>query len=147
MNERQSRSLTSWTPGFGQEQFPGIEETFSGPPAAINTTTTATTVLPAEVVEAAPAKGGLPFNLSNLSDLKSMVDRMGGIDGVLATMGKVQKFMSTLQQVAPMIKLFMGKKGKAAAADKSKGTPERRRPVRRRTNNKSRTRKTSYKRR
>jgi hypothetical protein len=115
MNEYHSPSQRSWTSGFGQDQFPGIEDTFAGPPAVINPT-----VLPAQTTAAA-AKGGLPFNLSNLSDLKAMIDRMGGIEGVLATMGKFQKFMSTVQQFAPMIKLFMGKKGnKAAATNKGK---------------------------
>jgi hypothetical protein len=77
------------------------------------------------------AKSSLPFNLSNLSDLKNIVDRMGGIEGVLSTMGKVQKFMSTMQQMAPMIKLFMGSKaGKAAATNTSKGVVRKRRTKR-----------------
>lgn len=127
MYESQLPSRRSWTSDFGQEQFPGIGGAFSGPPAVINpteiipaTTTAATTVAPA-------AKGGLPFNITNLSDIKAMVDRMGGIEGVLSTMGKVQKFMATMQQVAPMIKLFMGNKGKTATANSAKGTAVRRR--------------------
>jgi hypothetical protein len=116
MNEYHSPSQRSWTPEYEQNQFPGIEDTFSGPPAVINPT-----VLPVQTT-AVPAKGGLPFNLSNLSDLKAMVDRMGGIEGVLSTMGKFQKFMTTVQQIAPMIKLFMGNKGnKAATPNKAKG--------------------------
>ncbi len=125
MNEPLPPAYRSWTPG--QESFPGLEQSFASPPPdPINPT-----VLP---VQTTAAKGGLPFNIniSNLSDLKAMVDRMGGVEGVLSTMGKVQKFMSTMQQFAPMIKLFMGK-GKAAAADTSKGvSPRRRRTSRRR---------------
>jgi hypothetical protein len=122
MNEPQSPSLHSWSPVFGQDPFPGIEQnSFSGPPEVINPT-----VLPAQVTTV--AKTGLPFNLSNLGDLKAMVDRMGGIDGVLATMGKFQKFMATMQQVAPMIKLFIGKGGKAVTANSSKKVSRRRRP-------------------
>ncbi|QJD84751.1 tyrosine protein kinase [Cohnella herbarum] len=143
MSEPLSSSLNSWNSGFGQDPFPGIESSFSGPPAAINPT-----VIPpqVQVVEATKAtKGGLPFNLSNLSDLKSMVDRMGGIEGVLATMGKVQKFVSTMQQVAPMIKLFMGNKGKKSSDTKTK-TKRRRRPVKRSTSRKRRSRRSAKKR-
>jgi hypothetical protein len=143
MSEPLSSSLNSWNSGFGQDPFPGIESSFSGPPAAINST-----VLPSQVqvVEATKAtKGGLPFNLSNLSDLKSMVDRMGGIEGVLATMGKVQKFVSTMQQVAPMIKLFMGNKGKKSS-DANTKTKRRRRPVKRSTSRKRRNRRAAKKR-
>ncbi len=121
MNEQQSPSLHGWTQGFGQDHFPGIEQPFAGPPEVINPT-----VLPAQT-SALTKGGGLPFNISNLSDLKAVVDRMGGIEGVLSTMGKFQKFISTMQQIAPMIKLFMGNKGKVATANKSKGTAPRRR--------------------
>lgn len=142
MSEPLSSSPHGWNSGFGQDQFPGIESTFSGPPAVINPT-----VLPAQVVEATATKGGLPFNLSNLNDLKSMVDRMGGIEGVLSTMGKVQKFVATMQQVAPMIKLFMGNKGsKASTANKTK-TSRRRRPASRPSGSKKRARRPAAKRR
>ncbi|MCP3747109.1 MULTISPECIES: tyrosine protein kinase [Paenibacillus] len=58
-----------------------------------------------------PAKGGLLGglgNLSNLNEIKGFIDRMGGIDGIVATVGKVQKVMSSVQQFAPMAKLIMG---------------------------------------
>lgn len=139
MSEPLSSSLNGWNSGFGQDPFPGIESSFSGPPAAINSTALPSQV---QVVEATKAtKGGLPFNLSNLSDLKSMVDRMGGIEGVLATMGKVQKFVSTMQQVAPMLKLFMGNKGKKTSDASSKTKRKRRRrPIKRSTSRKRRGR-------
>ncbi|WMT41737.1 hypothetical protein RE628_04395 [Paenibacillus sp. D2_2] len=35
-----------------------------------------------------------------------MLDRMGGIDGIMATMGKVQSMMQTFQQFAPMAKMI-----------------------------------------
>ncbi|XID90479.1 tyrosine protein kinase [Paenibacillaceae bacterium WGS1546] len=129
MRESQSSSTNSWTPGYGQDSFPGIQDPFSGPPAPIDQ--------PDIIVQAnpvpAPKAGGLPFNLSNLGDIKNIIDRMGGIDGILATMGKVQKFVTTMQQFAPMIKLFMNKGGKAATANRSKGGAPRRRATRRRT--------------
>ena len=59
----------------------------------------------------APAKGGLLGslgNLNNLNEIKGFIDRMGGIDGIVATLGKVQKVMSSVQQFAPMAKLIMG---------------------------------------
>jgi hypothetical protein len=132
LDEPQSPSPYGWNPGYGQDSFPGIENSFSGPPAVINPT-----VLPAQITN--PAKGGLPFNLSSLSDLKSIVDRMGGIEGVLTTMGKFQKFMATMQQFAPMLKLFMGSKGsKADSTNNSKGSPRRRRTAGRPTTGKAR---------
>jgi hypothetical protein len=136
MNEPETPSLNGWTPSFGQNPFPGIENSFAGPPEVINPT-----VIPTQIKTA--TKGGLPFNLSNLNDLKAMVDRMGGIEGVLATMGKFQKFMSTMQQVAPMIKLFMGNKGaKAATANTTKSGTKRKRPSNRRQGSKPQTRRT-----
>jgi hypothetical protein len=137
MNEYHLPSQRSWTPEYEQDQFPGIEDTFSGPPAVIHPT-----VLPAQTT-AAVAKGGLPFNLSNLSDLKAMVDRMGGIEGLLSTMGKFQKFMASVQQIAPMLKLFMGNKGnKAATPNKAKGKriPSRKRRTSNSAASKARTR-------
>ncbi|MFC5704199.1 hypothetical protein ACFPVX_23165 [Cohnella faecalis] len=103
MNDYPHRGLGGWQqgPGLGGEAFPGIGESLSGPPALANPQ-----VLPAAQA-ATKAAGG--FSLANLSDLKSVIDRMGGIEGVLSTVGKVQKFMSTMQQVAPIIKLFMNK--------------------------------------
>jgi len=74
-----------------------------------------------------PAK---PMGLPNLADLKLLVDRMGGIDGILSTVQKIQKIVGTVQQFAPMIKLIAGslgpKKAAAASAD-GEARPRRRR--------------------
>jgi hypothetical protein len=135
MDDQHSPSMYGWTSGFGQDQYPGIGNTFAGPPEVINPV-----VLPAQTVTTT-AKGGLPFNISNITDLKAMVDRMGGIEGVLATVGKFQKFMSTMQQMAPMIKLFMGNKGgKAATANTTKKVSTQRRPAARPAASKVRSR-------
>ncbi|MFC4600346.1 aminotransferase [Cohnella hongkongensis] len=112
MADPQSPSVHSWGPGFGQQDFPGIGGAFSGPPAVIDDA-----VMPMQAPVAPAAKSALPFNLSNLGDLKTMFDRLGGIDGILSTMGKVQKFVSTMQQVTPMLKLFLGKGGTAVTAN------------------------------
>ncbi|WP_226001528.1 tyrosine protein kinase [Paenibacillus sp. BJ-4] len=61
--------------------------------------------------DTAPAQGGLLGslgNINNLNQIKGFIDRMGGIDGIVATLGKVQKVMSSVQQFAPMAKLLMG---------------------------------------
>lgn len=71
-----------------------------------------------------------PFGLSNLADLKLIIDRMGGIDGILNTVQKVQKIVGTVQQFAPMIKLLAGSLGPKKAAAASTNTESR--PGRRR---------------
>jgi hypothetical protein len=80
-------------------------------PSAVATTT----VIPGAV---AAKTGG--FSLANLGELKGVIDRMGGIDGIVSSMGKFQKVMTGVQQMAPMIKLMMGSFGKG----KTKGTSE-----------------------
>lgn len=136
MIERHSPSYRNWT--SGQESYPGLGQPFAGPPAPANPT-----VLPAQA-SASPIK--LPFNISlaNINEIKAMIDRMGGVEGVLNTMGKVQKFMSTVQQIAPLVKLFIGKgKNKSGSADKSDGDdyvrPRRRKTPRKRPASRRRT--------
>jgi hypothetical protein len=63
------------------------------------------------------AASGLLGNF-NLKDIKSVVDRMGGIDGIISTMGKVQKIVSSIQQMQPMLRLlFSMLPGKAKTTD------------------------------
>jgi len=89
------------------------------------------------VTEAAkPAKGG-GFNLGNsLNEIKGIVDRMGGIDGIVSTMTKVQKVVGSISQMAPLIKVLagsFGKKGTASIAeDDSDDAPTPRRKKKRR---------------
>ncbi|MNH89881.1 hypothetical protein D3C73_424140 [compost metagenome] len=58
--------------------------------------------------------GGLNFN-----QIKGFVDRMGGIEGIMGTMTKFQKFVGTFQQMAPMMKVLFNSfsKGKAQSAN------------------------------
>lgn len=58
--------------------------------------------------------GGLLGNF-NLGQVKGFVDKMGGIEGIVGTMTRVQKMVSSFQQMAPMLKLLMGSFGKASA--------------------------------
>jgi hypothetical protein len=81
-----------------------------------------------------PAQGAAKgaFGLPNLADLKLIIDRMGGIDGILSTVQKVQKIVGTVQQFAPMIKLLAGSLGKGKAASASADNEWRPRRRRRR---------------
>jgi hypothetical protein len=47
-----------------------------------------------------------------MDQIKGFVDRMGGIEGIVSSVGKVQKVMASFQQMAPMVKLVMGTFGK-----------------------------------
>lgn len=71
--------------------------------------------LPA-VTEPAKSGSGLLSGF-NLGQIKTMIDRMGGIEGVLDTVSKVQKVMQSVQQLAPMIRLLMPKLNKADEDD------------------------------
>lgn len=100
----------------------------------INLSPTAPTTT-ADLVETAKESGG--FSLGNsLNDIKGFVDRIGGIDGIVSTMTKVQKVVSSVSQMAPLIKVLAGSFGKkgasaAIAEDDNEGSPPRRRKRRR----------------
>ncbi|WP_052702827.1 hypothetical protein [Paenibacillus beijingensis] len=93
---------------------------------------------PVEVVAAESTKSG-GLSLPNLTELKGLVDRMGGIDGILSTMTKVQKVVGNVQQMAPFVKMMFsafGKGGGAKAAttqttDDTEWKPRRRKKRRR----------------
>jgi hypothetical protein len=84
-----------------------------------------------ELVEAAPAitkTGG--FSLASLGDIKGYIDRMGGIDGILTTVGKVQKVVSSVSQMAPLVKVLLASFKKSKDDDDSDATdwkPKRKR--------------------
>ncbi|MGG1311595.1 MULTISPECIES: aminotransferase [Cohnella] len=148
MNNRNPPSLHSFTPGFGGpggaplggpggapfgggpggSPFPGLGDPFGGPPAAFN---------PVEVVNpggqpaAGAAKGLGAF--ANLNEIKGIIDRMGGIDGILSGMTKIQKIVSTMQQMAPLFKLFAKGAAKAGTASSNTAARPRRRTRRRRS--------------
>ncbi|WP_143044376.1 hypothetical protein [Paenibacillus sp. CF384] len=96
-----------------------------------------TLIEPTKVEEKTDAKSG--FNLAtSLNDLKGVVDRMGGIDGIVTTMGKVQKVVGSITQMAPLIKVLAGSFGKKGASvtstdDDDDAPPKRRKRKRRRT--------------
>jgi len=93
---------------------------------------------PAEVKEkdAKPASSSGGFSLAsltkyaNIDELKGLVDRFGGLEGILSTVTTVQKVVSTVGQIAPMVKVFTGVLGKnkeGATSEESKSIPARRR--------------------
>jgi hypothetical protein len=55
----------------------------------------------------------------NFGQIKGFIDRMGGIDGVMGHVGRIQKFIQSIQQMSPMIKVLMGSFG-GKAVTKSK---------------------------
>lgn len=82
---------------------------------------------------AAPSSGGSSGLLSNFSmnDIKGFIDRMGGVEGILSTVGKVQKFAQTFSQFAPMVKLLIPKLGASNNDDDDYSYRPRRRRRRR----------------
>ena len=82
-----------------------------------------------------PAAPKSPNPLANLKfqDIKAWIDRMGGIDGILNTLNKVQRVMQTMQQFAPMLRLLIPRANSAGAdPDDEEYKPRRRRRRRRR---------------
>jgi hypothetical protein len=86
-----------------------------------------------------PESNNLLSGLSgfNFKDIKGFVDRMGGIEGVMSTLTKVQKTMQTFKQMAPMLKLLIPKLSGAESAslDDDDAYYRRRRRRRRGRNN------------
>lgn len=78
----------------------------------------------------------LGLNNFSLQDVKAVVDRMGGIEGVMATVSKVQKFMTSVKQMQPMIKLLLSSLKKS---DDDDDEPVKRRRRKRRIHSRRRT--------
>lgn len=111
MNKPNSAFLHGWNQppqDYGNEIYPGLGDPFAGPPALMNP-------VAAPQLQPQAQKSAKPGLLSNIGEWKQLLDRMGGIEGVLGYMGKIQKFAATMQQMAPLLRLFIGKGGGAAA--------------------------------
>ncbi|MBH5319021.1 hypothetical protein I6N90_14540 [Paenibacillus sp. GSMTC-2017] len=114
----------------------------SSPEVHISQTSASQSLLPAvvphssnqfgEIESVAPKKGFSLANLvshANITEIKGFVDRMGGLDGILSTVTKVQKVVSSVTQIAPLVKVFMGSFGKkSSSSEESKNDwkPKRR---------------------
>jgi len=142
----QSSALNGY-PGLGESQLPS--QLGSQLPAA----------LPTQSSFAAPASGGGGGALSglsslfgggsaaggasgggfNLGQLKTVVDRLGGVEGIVETFGKMQKMVAGVQQMAPMIKLLLGSFGKGKKAQETDDDGDGLAPVGRRRRKRKRT--------
>ncbi|MEX2460650.1 MAG: aminotransferase [Paenibacillaceae bacterium] len=98
-----------YSSGFqGQQPYPGVSAYNGFGPASYST----------ELITPAASTG----SSFNFNQIKGMIDRMGGIDGVMGHVSRIQKFIQSMQQMAPMIKLLIGSFGtKASTAAKLDG--------------------------
>ncbi|MFF2885577.1 tyrosine protein kinase [Paenibacillus sp. NPDC057967] len=92
---------------------------------------------PSQPPEVQPKKGFSLSNLTsmaNLNEIKGFVDRMGGLDGILTTITKVQKVFGSITQMAPLAKLLIPSFGKKGSKESSGGSSSSdRRPSRRKS--------------
>lgn len=137
----QTRSFQQAAPQYpGAGQYPVPYQTmdisgFSQPPATMSPSGGGggglSSLLSGFGVGGSGAGGGSSFNIAQI---KQVIDRLGGIEGIVDTMTKVQRMVQTVQQVAPLVKVLMGSFGKGS---KTKGdsdaAPKRRRRRKRRT--------------
>ncbi|AFC33422.1 hypothetical protein PM3016_6818 [Paenibacillus mucilaginosus 3016] len=61
--------------------------------------------------------GGGGTGSFNIGQIKDIVDRLGGVEGIVSTFGKVQTVVQSMSQMAPMIKLLLGSFGKGKKSD------------------------------
>ncbi|PQP83423.1 tyrosine protein kinase [Paenibacillus sp. PCH8] len=121
-------------PGFGEVEASAIVPYGQGVTGG-NFYAGGTPVVPVVPVAAPAASGSTGFSLANIGELKGMIDRFGGIDGIMSGIGKMQKVVGGIQQMAPMMKLVMGilpfgkgkKDSSAADADYNEYSKPRRR--------------------
>lgn len=124
----------SFLPAQGGGQFPGGG--IGGPPAGGNG-------LGGLFGGGSGGGSGGGLGNFNLGEMKQMIDRLGGIDGIMSTVTKLNKMMQTVQQMGPMLKLVAGTFLPKAATndtddDYSFGRRRRRRRKRRRINSRTR---------
>jgi hypothetical protein len=116
-------------PGGYPPQMPGYPDGSAGPqypgvPSA--------PYYPGQPASPANASSGL-LGSFNMDQIKQFIDRMGGIEGIVNTLTRVQKLVQSVQQVAPMLKLLLPKSGAKTAAEEEEDEwddvpPRRRRP-------------------
>ncbi len=97
-------------------------------------------ILPATPVQQtpAPSTGGGLFGAGsklNFNDVKTIIDRMGGIDGIMNSINKMSSIIQNVQKMAPMIKLLAGSliPAKATTTDIDLKTPRAKKRRRKRT--------------
>src|SRR5690606_5876952 len=111
--------------GWPPQQTAGVPPVSYGPPAPFPP-------VPGQPVAGAGGAAGGLFGGLNLGQIKQLIDRMGGIDGVLNTLSKVQKIVQSVQQLAPMLRLLLPKSAAKTYAEEDDEEWVPRRPKRRR---------------
>lgn len=73
----------------------------------------------------------------NVEQVKAVIDKLGGVEGIVETFSKMQKMVQSVQQFAPMLKVLFGsfgkKNGKASKSGSNRSASGRRRRRHRRT--------------
>jgi hypothetical protein len=104
--------------GYQGQTYPGITpyNNYYSPVTPSDSTALSTTPSPS---------GSFPFNFGQI---KGIIDRMGGIDGLMGHITKFQKIVQSIQQLSPMLKLLLGAKARTAGQqDRNRlGSPVRR---------------------
>lgn len=84
--------------------------------------------------------GGGGSSSFNIGQIKQIIDRLGGIEGIMDTVTKVQRMVQSVQQVAPLVKVLMGNLIKKKAGDDLDAAPKRRKRKKRRNGTARKTR-------
>jgi hypothetical protein len=107
-------------PGLGQGAFSEFPQAGGGLPVPFQGG--------GSILGTGQAGSSNPLRGINFNQIKGYVDRMGGIDGIIGTMTKVQKFMGTFRQMAPMLKVLFNSfgKGRVKAANRKLRRPGQR---------------------
>lgn len=90
----------------------GYEQASTSAIAPNPTTSTSTAIVPYTPPESpvTPIAAPAPKSKSSFSfnDIKGALDRLGGIDGIISHVGKVQKVMQSVSEMMPMAKMLVG---------------------------------------
>jgi hypothetical protein len=94
--------------GFAEVEASGLVPYGQGVPSGGVYGSDIVPVAPVVPTQTPASSGSSGFSLANLGELKGMIDRFGGIDGIMSGVAKMQKVVGGIQQMAPMMKLVMG---------------------------------------
>jgi hypothetical protein len=110
------RQARSYSGGFEQPPFYGSapqEQVYQAYPGLYNNAYSGYgAVAPSTALTTPAAAASTGFNLNQL---KGIVDRMGGIDGLMGHVTRFQKIIQSIQQLSPMLKVLLGSFGGAKA--------------------------------
>ena len=75
--------------------------------ASVNDTSTSLEPVTLEPVSKKQEASIAGISLASLGEIKGLIDRVGGIDGIVSGISKVQKLVSSFQQLGPVAKIVM----------------------------------------